>query len=205
MLNHLWIPDIYIYNLVNSRTPTVIGQPMVGTKVWGNKTITMYMHAIHEISCTMEFDAFPFDTQNCTYYLSSPTHTANEITFGLRAIHMKAKIQSMPEFHVQLTELEPKDKTTVSLVTGIYSNTGIQIQLHRKIDSYILKHFLPCFGMVLASWIGFLIPLESIPGRVGLLVTLFLVMTTLFGDVQVEFFHLSIIITGPQVYIAKSN
>ena len=43
---------------------------------------------------------------------------------------------------------------------------------------YIFKTFIPMTTLVMTSWISFLIPPESVPGRSGLLVTLLLVLTT---------------------------
>ena len=67
-----------------------------------------------------------------------------------------------------------------------FAETGILFVLHRRPGSYIMRYYLPSFAMAVVSWISFVIPPEAIPGRVGLLVTLFLVLTTLFTSLQVS-------------------
>ena len=53
-----------------------------------------------------------------------------------------------------------------------------EIHLKRLLLPYIFKTFVPMTTLVMTSWISFLIPPESVPGRSGLLVTLILVLTT---------------------------
>ena len=65
-----------------------------------------------------------------------------------------------------------------------------KIHLKRILTPYILGTFIPTTTLVATSWISFLIPPESVPGRAGLLVTLLLVLTT---------FHLHELDVSPSV------
>ena len=49
------------------------------------------------------------------------------------------------------------------------------------LEYYENVHFLGLF--VIVSWISFLIPMDVIPGRMALLVTLFLVLVNIFNTV----------------------
>ena len=50
--------------------------------------------------------------------------------------------------------------------------------------SLVLKLHISYLGLfVIVSWISFLIPMDVIPGRMGLLVTLFLVLVNIFNTV----------------------
>ena len=73
--------------------------------------------------------------------------------------------------------------------------------LTRYVSTYIITYYLPSgkqkptnvltdfkanvfLGLfVIVSWISFLIPMDVIPGRMGLLVTLFLVLVNIFNTV----------------------
>ena len=72
--------------------------------------------------------------------------------------------------------------------------------LTRYVSTYIITYYLPSgyiiqkyiptniqflsSGLfVIVSWISFLIPMDVIPGRMGLLVTLFLVLVNIFNTV----------------------
>ena len=57
---------------------------------------------------------------------------------------------------------------------------GMNIKIERILSPFLLKYYFPCIGIVLLSSMSFAIPVTAIPGRVGLLVTLFLTLTNLF-------------------------
>ena len=50
--------------------------------------------------------------------------------------------------------------------------------------SYIITYSLPSGLFVLVSWISFLIPPDIVPGRMALLITLFLVLVNIFNNVN---------------------
>ena len=57
---------------------------------------------------------------------------------------------------------------------------GLDFSMERTLRPYILKYYVPCITIVIISQISFVIPLDALPGRVALLVTLFLTLTSLF-------------------------
>ena len=57
---------------------------------------------------------------------------------------------------------------------------GLQINIQRHLKPYILKYYLPCIIITLVSQCSFLIPLDALPGRVALVVTQLLTLTSLF-------------------------
>ena len=61
-----------------------------------------------------------------------------------------------------------------------HNTVGINIQMDRVVNEFILKYYIPCIAIVLVSGISFVIPITAIPGRVALLVTQFLTLTNLF-------------------------
>ena len=48
---------------------------------------------------------------------------------------------------------------------------------------YLYIYYLPSGLFVVVSWVSFLIPPEVVPGRMALLVTLFLVLTNIFNTI----------------------
>merc|ERR1711884_882015 len=57
---------------------------------------------------------------------------------------------------------------------------------HRTKHLFIIyfQVYLPSFMFVVTSWVSFLIKPEVVPGRMGLLVTLFLVLINIFNSVR---------------------
>ena len=50
------------------------------------------------------------------------------------------------------------------------------IIIYRRMSIHVIETFIPTSTMVVVSWFSFLIPPESFPGRVAVLVTLLLVL-----------------------------
>ena len=69
------------------------------------------------------------------------------------------------------------------LVTGNYSVAGFELTLRRKISHYIITYYLPSGMFVIVSWISFLVPADIVPGRMTLLVTVFLVLVNIFNTI----------------------
>ena len=65
-----------------------------------------------------------------------------------------------------------------------YSLVGFRIKLKRGYEPYVINYYMPSAIFVLVSWISFLIPPDVIPGRMGLLITLLLVLINLFNSIK---------------------
>ena len=66
---------------------------------------------------------------------------------------------------------------------------GIRIRFERNykgINGVLINYHLMCAILVLVASINFLVDPKVVPGRAGLLVTLFLVLTNFFSDAQVK-------------------
>ena len=66
---------------------------------------------------------------------------------------------------------------------------GIKISFERKSEatySIMINYYLMCAMLVIVASINFVIDPKVVPGRAGLLVTLFLVLTKFFSDAQVK-------------------
>ena len=66
---------------------------------------------------------------------------------------------------------------------GNYSVAGFQLTLTRKMMHYIITCYLPSGMFVVVSWISFLVPPDIVPGRMALLVTVFLVLINIFNTI----------------------
>ena len=66
---------------------------------------------------------------------------------------------------------------------GNYSVAGFELTLTRKMMHYIVTCYLPSGMFVVVSWISFLVPPDIVPGRMALLVTVFLVLINIFNTI----------------------
>lgn len=92
----------------------------------------------------------------------------------------------MKEYDIVIGSIDKKDQ--IFHEDGdLYSQVGFVVTIKRHFRAFLMEYFIPCFAMVLVSFVSFTIPADAIPGRVALLVTVFLVLSTFFGDIQVIF------------------
>ena len=59
------------------------------------------------------------------------------------------------------------------------SVAGFQFHLRRNWAPIFVNTYLPCMMLLLISFIGFFIPVDMIPGRMALLVTIFLMLVNI--------------------------
>merc|ERR1719350_836817 len=87
------------------------------------------------------------------------------------------------DYDISITTLAPEDSVLDYGALGNFSLSGFEMVLTRYVATYIIAYYLPSGLFVIVSWISFLIPMDVIPGRMALLVTLFLVLVNIFNTV----------------------
>ena len=60
-----------------------------------------------------------------------------------------------------------------------FSLSGFVIHLERSATPFLVNTYLPTSLLTIASFMGFLIPVEKVPGRMALLVTIFLMLVNI--------------------------
>ena len=184
MINDLWIPNILIYNLKTYKVMDVLSK-LAGLWISADYTI-LYSQATHiTFICPMHFDKFPLDTQSCKFQIGSYSYDDTQMTFqtGQARYDGKETNSIALDYAINIRKLRPKDTILVFEGLGNYSLAGFELELQRYVSTYIITYYLPSGLFVIVSWISFLIPMDVIPGRMALLVTLFLVLVNIFNNV----------------------
>ena len=132
-----------------------------------------------DIRCNMTFQNFPFDTQRCEFLMKSLSEE-KKMFLGQASLNWDQNQLTTPEF---IGWIEKFNKPNVAIKKNRVSVSGFYFMMRRKPVLYIYLYFVPCTLMVLTSWISFAINYEIVPGRLGLLVTLLLMMINLCGSV----------------------
>ena len=77
-------------------------------------------------------------------------------------------------------DFSPLSNTTfVTKTEEIFSMTGFTVEMKRSPTPYYMNVFLPTALLTITSFIGFLIPADLVPGRMALLVTIFLMLVNI--------------------------
>merc|ERR1712113_151846 len=132
----------------------------------------------------MVFDAFPLDTQICKFQVGSYSYDMSRMVFDVSTLGYIQNTQSIIlDYAIRIDSLKKEDAIFLGGTLGNFSLAGFEMTLHRYVSTYIITYYLPSGLFVIVSWISFLIPPDIIPGRMALLVTLFLVLVNIFNTV----------------------
>ena len=88
------------------------------------------------------------------------------------------------DYDIAINNLRQEDQIFIGGSLGNYSLAGFEMILRRHVSHYIINYYLPSGLFVVVSWISFLVNPEVIPGRMTLLVTIFLVLINIFNTIQ---------------------
>ena len=148
------------------------------TMVWpltdsNNTVVTVGKFWGITLPCDFDPIAFPFDTHNCT--LRHSNEGARDL------IPLKSPLQKPDVFK---TVSKFGFAITASMDEGVnekrLSYVELNFKIKRIISPFVFQYYLPAAAIVFVSQISFVIPSHSIPGRMGLLATLFLTLVNLF-------------------------
>lgn len=183
LIKDLWVPNVFIYNLKTFKVIDVLSR-LAGLWVSPNKDV-MYSQASQiTFICPMIFDYFPLDTQVCKFQVGSYSYNSEKMIFAVSQLGYAHTSRSIVlDYDIQISPLEEADKMFVGGPLGNYSLAGFEMILQRHVSHYIITYYLPSGLFVVVSWISFLVPPDVIPGRMALLVTLFLVLVNIFNNV----------------------
>ena len=181
----LWLPNIFIYNLKTYKVIDVLSK-LAGLWLYANGQV-LYSQATHiTFICPMRFDKFPLDTQVCKFQVGSYSYEDRIMTFETTNAGYSASKGGNSialDYAITINGLSDADKVFIGGDLGNFSLAGFEMVLQRYVSTYIITYYLPSGLFVIVSWISFLIPMDVIPGRMALLVTLFLVLVNIFNTV----------------------
>ncbi|XP_018011309.2 glycine receptor subunit alpha-2-like, partial [Hyalella azteca] len=134
-------------------------------------------------SCMLELSKFPLDAQICTMEVASFSKTMKELELRWKSedpIKMYRDLR-MPQY--EINAIRPSI-CNESFYIGNYSCLVAEFSLQRSIGFYLVQLYLPTILIVVISWVGFWMDVDSVPGRTTLGVTTLLAMSTKSSDIQ---------------------
>ena len=199
----IWKPDMFISNrkspewasLKDSILKDVLNPSLDSPSMLQTMVKTKY-ELLSTVYCNFDLANFPMDHHVCNFAFGSASREAIFVlynpknnstqdpakTYQFKTSNITYNFKPFsndPSFDMSITYFDkkvPNGKNTV----------GFDVQMIRKLRPFILKYYVPCILIVCISGLSFVIPLTAIPGRVGLLATLFLTLTNLFINQMVS-------------------
>ena len=206
--NVLWIPDIYFpKNYQSKKAEGLIGghaQTMVYTFYNGTYYIGLSDELMVTFECKMNFANFPFDQQNCewTYrpadllsaqaILKTPNLYVTQSQSYTKYLSTGNAIKLNNHGGLQFdASIQVKDSILVPLLDGedniTFSYSGVEFSFARsvnEINKLLISYYFPSGAFAILSLFSFFINPLVVPGRMGMLVTIFLVVTTTYNGVK---------------------
>jgi len=184
-LEQLWRPNLEIYGLEEFTNHKILGQ-MAGLRITKNKWVKYDTKVTIEISCQMDFSQYPFDRHVCFFQVGSYFYNKNSMMCTSELFDPSSESdfkERSIQHHVTFRNLS-EGKGTVRLNSGEYAACGFEVLLTRKHEPLVYQVYIPCILFVTVSWISFIIDPKVVPGRMSLLVILFLVIINVFNDAK---------------------
>ena len=185
----LWKPDLSIHHLADYKafidSIHTVSLRVKRTNRQDGKVCVSGPMIIHEIEvqisfyCKLDLSNYPLDRSRCKFRIGGKT---SQVAFKLIYDSHKQKMDRNKANDYQEVSDIRASFTKVGSDCGNLTKgcIGLNIITERILRPYLLKYYIPCTTIVIMSQISFVIPLEALPGRVALVVTQFLTLTSLF-------------------------
>ena len=163
------------------------GDSISGINLGKNTTILYYRKNYRlGLNCKFDFSGFPMDSQQCSLQLTNRfirelklyLHDFNHDDFASNPL----KTLSRDGFDFWIS-FEENNATRNS---SVISDVKLNLNMKRIMYPYLSQYYVPAAWIVCISHLSFIIPPSSIPGRLGLVATLFLTMTNIYIDSNVS-------------------
>ena len=172
-----WIPDVEIMRL-KKYIPKEVLTPAASFRTNGNGLLRYVAKVELILSCQMNFRRYPFDSHVCMSKQGSFYYTKEIVDCNATLYREEEKQQSL-QYTVEILDLPAEYHTTKSHGV-LWATCGFQMAFKRKQTQILCEVYLTSFLLVVVSWVSFIIHPSIVAGRIGLLVTVFLVLINIF-------------------------
>ena len=180
-LKQFWIPDSEIYYIKKYETISIL-TPTASFRVNQKKLLRYVARANVVLSCQMKFENYPFDYQHCYFRHGSFYNPMEIVNCSSQTTHYKDSQRSL-QYYLRILDLPPEQNIWES-EGRLWATCGFTIELKRKKIQIAFQVYFTSILLVVISWFSFIIDPNVVPGRMGLLVTVFLMLITVFIGVK---------------------
>ncbi|KAH6930941.1 hypothetical protein HPB50_021043 [Hyalomma asiaticum] len=180
--DQLWKPDLIFVNVKAARVQEIT-VPTSLVRIFPNGRVLYSVRLDLRLSCTMDFQLYPFDTQKCHIIMRPYAYTVNEV-----ALIWKDDNPVTLTRPVTLSEFQLVDSynTTLNqeLPTGNFTVLQYTFVLQRLRGYHLIYVYLPSSLIVCASWICLWLKVEIPQARVALGAVTMLTLVSLASSVR---------------------
>ncbi|OXA56740.1 Gamma-aminobutyric acid receptor subunit rho-2 [Folsomia candida] len=162
LVESIWMPDIFIDHVKSVQQPALITKP-ASLRVYPDSSVR------YSARCNVDMKSYAYSSQIM----------ALDWREGKGALLVD--FLELPNFDVAL---DTTQNFMVNTSSGSYSGIRFTILLRRKLSYHLIQTYLPSTLFIIVSWLSFLVPPESVPGRMALCMTTLLTLTAMFSAVR---------------------
>jgi hypothetical protein len=178
IMETFWTPDLEILGLKIFDTKHILKE-MSGVEVFKSQHIKYNARVEITFSCKMYFDRYPLDSHSCPFRIGSFFST-DSIVNCKSNFSLENESQRSLQHLIDFEPLSVEERCS-GVLGNQFALCGFTISLHRTRVQIFFQVYLISFVFVIVSWVSFLIKPENVAGRMGLLVTIFLVLINIFN------------------------
>ena len=196
-INAIWNPDVSIYHVVDFQRISILNPTngylsMIQLDYYYYYYVDYLFTGHATIDCDFNFDNYPMDRQSCEFRLISLSYGEYLTFLFYNTMRLEAN-STIPnsEFDMKIHFFDRdlcRKAGNAMIEVACHKNLrelGFIITMERYLQPFVMRYYLPSVAIVLISQTSFFVPPNVIPGRAGLLVTLFLTQTNIFMNQQV--------------------
>ncbi|KAK2159282.1 hypothetical protein LSH36_155g04086 [Paralvinella palmiformis] len=174
--DQIWTPDLYFPNEKEAKFHGVT-MPNRLLKLFPNGTVMFSTRLTLVLSCPMELESFPMDTQTCAIKIESYAYETHELQLAWQdpPVEIDDELE-LPQF--ELMEINNVTCQKQYKTTGSFPCLKATFTLHRHFGFFLLQTYIPSTLIIILSWVSFWINIDAVPARIALGVTTVLTMTT---------------------------
>ena len=181
-MKNFWFADLEIFGLKKYIHHRIHNRLSQAFKTNRNGLLRYIVRAEVVISCKMDFELYPFDSQSCFLQQGSFLHPKDKVECNASFSREKGK-QRYLQYTIDVLDLPPEYHTSKN--NGqVWAVCGFQMVFKRKILQIFCQVYLTSILLVALAWVSFVVDPLIVPGRMGLLVTVFLMLINIFMTVK---------------------
>lgn len=159
LLPYIWRPTVFVGMAKSTTKSFLLNQAEFDFLYVKEGRMTWITDGLFKIDCGMFFDNFPFDNQNCEFWVASADGHAHAFRFSTEFSVRSYNKQKDLQFHVAISELKRPAEY------GGRTIAGFHVHLRRKLYPFLMNTYFPTLVLVIISLFSFLIPVSCVPGN----------------------------------------
>ncbi|RUS87277.1 hypothetical protein EGW08_004957, partial [Elysia chlorotica] len=161
-INNIWKPNSYFINGRNSKQHNIT-VPNAFVRLSADGSIYMSVRLTVNARCPMALSRYPMDRVVCPLFIGSFGYTTDELIYTWEnqvGIDPGVKVSQFELGRIEQQQLSKQGRY------GELSILEVYIHMSRAVGFYVLQTYVPCYLIVVISWISFWINRDAAPARV---------------------------------------